>query len=102
MQGDQRRVSFLDGCFQIDTEAGESFGETGVGLRTRAPELHSESAQVIAPAAVAMIVARQVDVLAPDAIVVLSGGPQQLRQESVHMEANLLHKVTADDIAGIT
>ena len=100
MQSDQRGVALLDGGLEIDAEAGQSFRESGIGLRAAVPELSAEASQIVALDA-AMVEARHIDVFAADAVVVLRGAADQFRQESEHVEADLFAEIAADDVGRI-
>ena len=48
-----------------------------------------------------MIEARQIDVLAADAVVVLHRRADQFRNEAIHVQADLFGQIAADDVAGV-
>ena len=102
MQRHQRGISFAHGAILNSApKPGNLLGPTGVVARAAAPELHAESAQVIALAAVAMIESRHVDVFAADAVVVLHRRAEQFRHEAEHVQPNLLAQIAADHIGRV-
>ena len=86
---------------EIGAEARDLLRPARVVRRSAAPELHAEAAQVVALAAVAVVEARQVDVLAADAVVILRRRAEQLGHKAEHVQPHLLAQIPADHVGRI-